>query len=436
MLTVLALAEPVDPLRHGLPVTAGEPLITETRLTGALDWIGEVKARAWRALTTLQRRPQMRTWTLQTNHHRLTIRRLVTPDLRAASRRLGGTALGSVVRMTDTLFAVVTRDGLVLVYDVETLAEYSRTQLAGILATADPAIGIRDVEWVSTAEQPRHETPIARWVASVGTAGNGPPACTGVRLLFVAVSTAPRPPAVTEPQVLWNSGPCAPNRGAYGALLAGRLVVTESALYLSLGDVGAPTGRTHGLGLFGSELFGAVVLFPAVDGVPRGEPRVYSRGFRNPAGLIDAKGRLWVANQGPQGGDTLSLLHEGADYGWPRVSSGREYAFSGFPAPHEFRPGVTPASYTWVPSPAVSALAVNQTATLPRWYNDDGVGDLLVTSLKGRRLDRCRLGRDALTVVYCEPIVIGERLRDVLSMPRALIMLSDNGSLYAVRADD
>ena len=36
-------------------------------------------------------------------------------------------------------------------------------------------------------------------------------------------------------------------------------------------------------------------------------------------------GDLWSTEEGPQGGDELNLIETGKNYGWPRVSLGRNY---------------------------------------------------------------------------------------------------------------
>ena len=53
---------------------------------------------------------------------------------------------------------------------------------------------------------------------------------------------------------------------------------------------------------------------------------IWSSGHRNPYGLAFAPdGRLWETEMGPRGGDELNLIERGANYGWPRVSEGRNY---------------------------------------------------------------------------------------------------------------
>lgn len=133
------------------------------------------------------------------------------------------------------------------------------------------------------------------------------------------------------------------------------------------------------------------------NGAPQGAPRVASRGFRNPSGLARAGDDRCVVNQGPKAGDTLNRAAPDTDFGSPQVSYGAEYRPSGYPSPMNSIGAFDPPSYVWVPSPAVSDLDVNRMPAFDVWFNDQGIGDLLVTSLKGRSLYRCRLERKPRT---------------------------------------
>ena len=73
-------------------------------------------------------------------------------------------------------------------------------------------------------------------------------------------------------------------------------------------------------------------------GKPGWLPEIYTLGHRNPLGLaFDVQGQLWSTEEGPQGGDELNLIQAGKNYGWPRVSLGRNYdgtrVGEGFSAP-------------------------------------------------------------------------------------------------------
>ena len=163
--------------------------------------------------------------------------------------------------------------------------------------------------------------------------------------------------------------------------------------------------------------------------IETGETETLAMGFRNSQGLArDAEGNLWATDQGPQGGDELNLVERGGNYGWPLVSYGVDYEDK-VPLTIEDEAmgrhdGFLRPAFAWVPSPAVSAIAVNDERWFPLWKDD-----LLVASRRAGSLFRVR--RHGTDVQYAERIEIGWRIRDLTFMPDGRIaLLRDNGWVY------
>ena len=163
--------------------------------------------------------------------------------------------------------------------------------------------------------------------------------------------------------------------------------------------------------------------------IETGETETLAIGFRNSQGLArDAEGNLWATDHGPQGGDELNLLERGGNYGWPLASYGVDY---GGKVPLNIEDeamgrhdGFLRPAFAWVPSPAVSAIAVNDKRWFPLWKDD-----LLVASLRAGSLFRVR--RHGTDVQYAERIEIGWRIRDLTFMPDGRIaLLRDSGWVY------
>ena len=393
-------------------------------------------------------------WIQETNLLNLRIRSTASGELRNVTRAVGGTHIGALAELTSEEFVLVTRSGMVLVYDEASLAITRRIELDGITATGDPGTGIRDVKLISTTDT------TARYFATHAIADTEPYNCTRIALIAFTVPMvggAGGEQGTSVPEQLWADDECVPATMARNGTLSGRLWldgdVEEGTLYLAVGDVSVehPDGSIFGTLSVFSVRDGMLVLetetletdlSPAildqdsvmsVEANPQDVPWLVSKGFRNPAGLAIAGGHTYIANQGPKGGDSLNLAAQGTDFGWPLVSYGTEYTLSGYPSPGNNSVGEFDApSYVWLPSPAISDMDVNRTASLDSWFNEADVGDLLLTSLKGRHLYRCRTSAATGEVVYCETIYIGERLRDVLSTRSALILLADRGHLYRI----
>ncbi len=164
-------------------------------------------------------------------------------------------------------------------------------------------------------------------------------------------------------------------------------------------------------------------------GKPGAVPEIYSMGHRNPQGLAihPETGRVWIHEHGPRGGDEVNIIEAGANYGWPVVSLGREYA-SGRPVGVTGAPGMTPPIHVWDPSIAPSGMTFYEGDAFPAWR-----GDLFVGALAHRLLARLELEDER--VVHEERLLEGElgRIRDVAVGPDGfLYLLTDeaDGGLF------
>lgn len=156
-----------------------------------------------------------------------------------------------------------------------------------------------------------------------------------------------------------------------------------------------------------------------------GQARHFSKGHRNLQGItVDLDGQLWTTEHGMRGGDELNRIVDGENYGWPLENLGTLY--NGVAAPTEGAPGRhivhTPPVYAWLPSAAVSSLALVDD------FHETWDGDLLIGSLRGKTLFRARVRDDRL--VFLEPIDIGQRIRDVMQVaPGKLALMLDTNEV-------
>ena len=175
-----------------------------------------------------------------------------------------------------------------------------------------------------------------------------------------------------------------------------------------------------------------------------GAAETLTRGHRNPQGLArDAAGDLWAAEHGPRGGDELNLLEPGRHYGYPQVSYGLPYTgWSDREYGREGRHGgFTRPVFAWVPSPGISALAVNDRRAFPLW--DD---DLLIASLSGTSYIEgipgghsiFRVRRRGRVIQYVERILVGDgSIRDLTFLPDGrLALLLDSSRVKLLRRID
>jgi aldose sugar dehydrogenase len=167
-----------------------------------------------------------------------------------------------------------------------------------------------------------------------------------------------------------------PASGSYGSRLAWD---KDGLLYVSLGDRNyGPKSQEPGSHI-GKILRvrddGTVPPDNPFVGKPGWLPEIYTLGHRNPLGLAfnPVNGELWSTEEGPQGGDELNLIKAGKNYGWPRVSLGRNYDGSivgeGFSAP-----GLESPVVFWVPAIAISGLSFYNGDAFPAWQGNALVG--------------------------------------------------------------
>ncbi len=160
---------------------------------------------------------------------------------------------------------------------------------------------------------------------------------------------------------------------------------------------------------------------------------IYTMGHRNSLGLAlnPTTGDLWSNENGPYGGDEVNILKPGANYGWPKVSFGRDY--SG-PQITNFAEGVTLPVVFWAPSIAPSGMMFYTGDRFPEWKGNLFVGAMLGGAAQGYpHLERLvfdqnwdETGRQALLVD------MKQRVRDVRQGPDGLVYVitdEENGSL-------
>ena len=120
------------------------------------------------------------------------------------------------------------------------------------------------------------------------------------------------------------------------------------------------------------------------------KPEVFTYGHRNGYGLAfhPETGELWQAEIGPMGGDEVNILLPGHNYGWPLVSTGRNYTGTLVSDQPWARPGIDNPRIHWVPSISPSSIMFYTGDKFPRWKNN-----LFVGALSTRQLVRIAFGQ-------------------------------------------
>jgi aldose sugar dehydrogenase len=240
-------------------------------------------------------------------------------------------------------------------------------------------------------------------------------ALTGVEELFVG-----------------DSGPTSGSRIAFGN--DGMIYMTTGAPF---GEQAQQPGSIYGKVLRLTETGRAAPGNPlaAQDGA---RAEVFSMGHRDQLGLTvhPGSGAVLNAEHGPNGGDEVNLILPGRNYGWPKVSFGRNYDGPRH-SPLPVADGVEQPLILWLPSIGPTGLSFYTGDRFPAWK-----GNLFVGSV--RRGEVPRTGglervvlNDKLEELRRETLLteLHQRIRDVRQGPDGLLYVltdEDDGALLRI----
>ena len=147
----------------------------------------------------------------------------------------------------------------------------------------------------------------------------------------------------------------------------------------------------------------------------------------NPQGMtIHPKtDQIWEHEHGPRGGDEINIIRKGLNYGWPKITYGKDYVdYVGISPLGKTTslPGMEQPFYYWIPSIAPSGMAFSTSNIYGDWK-----GDLFVGSLKFEYLERLVIKENK--VVKREKILDGiGRVRNVIEGPDGYLYLGIEGT--------
>lgn len=166
-------------------------------------------------------------------------------------------------------------------------------------------------------------------------------------------------------------------------------------------------------------------------GKPGARPEIFSLGHRDQLGLtVDPlNGAVLDAEEGPNGGDKVNVILPGRNYGWPKVSFGRNYDGSVL-ADAPLAPGIQPPLIVWLPSIAPGNLLIYTGDRFPAWK-----GNLFVTSARRGEVPRTG-GLERVVLNGSMGELRRETLFTQLHQRWRDIRQGSDGLLYAVTDED
>ncbi len=211
-----------------------------------------------------------------------------------------------------------------------------------------------------------------------------------------------------------------------------RIIIKNNHLYITAGERGkGMIAQDH------TKHPGSIIRINLDGTIPKDNPKfvnrsdwlpeIYQIGVRNPQGisLSPFDNKIYLTNHGARGGDWFGTVNFGENYGWKILGWGGTN-YSGTRIGPKWKPGFTKPIKYWVPSIAVSAMAIYKGHTFKEWE-----GDALITSLKDQSLRKIKFSN--LKFINEKTIFKGNigRIRDIkIHETGDLYLLSDNGDLW------
>jgi glucose/arabinose dehydrogenase len=224
---------------------------------------------------------------------------------------------------------------------------------------------------------------------------------------------------LVDRQRIFSADAWSEDRFHYG----GRMAFIDGYLYLTVGDrhhqdraqeLGTHAGKILRLRDDGS----APPDNPFVN-TKDAKPEIWSYGHRNEQGLVvnSASGELWEHEHGPLHGDELNVIKRGANYGWPIISYGWQYAGGpigkGITAEKEMEQPI----WVWTPAIAPSDMIFYTGTRFPQWR-----GNIFIGAMAGRNLTRL--------VIQDGRVAVEERLMNRQCGRVRLVAQSPDGFIY------
>ncbi len=216
-----------------------------------------------------------------------------------------------------------------------------------------------------------------------------------------------------------------------GKHFGSRIAFVDDKVYFSIGDRGerdnGQNRQTHAGSILRLNLDGSV---PADNPFKSSQsrPEIWSYGHRNPQGLFydELTHQLWSIEHGPRGGDEINLIKKGANYGWARVSHGKEYWGPLNVGEAKSLPNMEDPKLIYIPSIAPSNLVIYRGDKYPDLNGKIVAGALKLTHINVVAIEDGKLTEDQRLMED-----LGERIRDITLSPDGYLYFStDSGKIF------
>tara|TARA_B100000686_G_scaffold352829_1_gene456153 strand:+ start:56 stop:1312 length:1257 start_codon:yes stop_codon:yes gene_type:complete len=234
------------------------------------------------------------------------------------------------------------------------------------------------------------------------------------------------------------SSKCLPDKNGinFGGL-GGAYVKMENKILLSIGVPTHISEQIDKLAQIENSFFGKILSIENKEFFNYDKKKIkyniFSRGHKNPQGLVFFKGNIFSLEHGPQGGDELNQIIEGKNYGWPIASLGTRYndgkSFFRSHMEHNFQEPI----FTFSPAVAPSSLNVCPD-NLAKYY--ENYNCLMGLSLRGMSVLIFLIDKNQSKVINVEKILLKKRLRHFGLDPSGKLFFDKENNFYITSDND
>ena len=138
---------------------------------------------------------------------------------------------------------------------------------------------------------------------------------------------------------------------------------------------------------------------------------IFSKGHRNPQGLIVTDKTILSTEHGPSGGDEINNIKFNKNYGWPVSSYGKKYRNKENKLNYKLNHsdfGFEEPIFAFVPS-----IGISEIIKIPNNFVKSWNENFIITSLNKGSMYRVKFDKNYKRLIYKEEIFIGQRIRDI-----------------------
>jgi glucose/arabinose dehydrogenase len=203
----------------------------------------------------------------------------------------------------------------------------------------------------------------------------------------------------------------------------------DHSIYLAIGSAAAADNLiSNAKAQEDSSLFGKVIKISILNNKFKLiKPSIFTKGHRNPQGMVSIDNKIFSVEHGPKGGDEINLLYANGNYGWNKFSYGTKYGKADKSYSNYSSKFIDPIFY-FTPS-----IGISDIYSCPGVLNDPGYKNcLIISSMRDKSFYIAKLNPNKDAIQSLERISLGSRIRKIRSSENSIFLFTDDQSIVKI----